>query len=276
MANMDDYERVLCVKPEVHVFRIPPRTTNRGYRAADWKLDAPDWIGRLKIITKGPKLWIKLESKAGELFAQAPIETYPGVEVEAVTDSSRYFVIRIQDESGRKAFIGIGFSDRGDSFDFNVTLQDHFKGMKQEQDMADESKNPVPKLDLGFKEGQTITINIGSKSAKSRPKPSGGVGAGTPILLPPPPGAGAGAAIRAPVTAPPSSGVVQPPPAQQQQQQQSVQPNQSQQTNELLGGFGSSFSAPPPAAQPQNTGASEWGDFTSAEKSSSDGGWVQF
>lgn len=33
--------------------------------------------------------------------------------------------------------------------------------MKQEQDMADESKNPVPKLDLGFKEGQTITINIG-------------------------------------------------------------------------------------------------------------------
>ena len=32
MAEDNDYERILCVKNEVFVFRIPPRTTNRGYR----------------------------------------------------------------------------------------------------------------------------------------------------------------------------------------------------------------------------------------------------
>ena len=37
----------------------------------------------------------------GELFAQAPVEQYPGIAVETVTDSSRYFVIRIQDGTGK-------------------------------------------------------------------------------------------------------------------------------------------------------------------------------
>ncbi|KFM68582.1 Adaptin ear-binding coat-associated protein 1, partial [Stegodyphus mimosarum] len=60
---MEDYETVLLVKPEVFVFKIPPRATNRGYRAADWKLDAPDWTGRLRIVSKGKRCFIKLEDK---------------------------------------------------------------------------------------------------------------------------------------------------------------------------------------------------------------------
>ena len=76
---------------------------------------------------------LKLEDKgSGELFAACPVDAYPGPAVEAVTDSSRYFVIRIMDDGGRSAFIGIGFSDRSDSFDLNVALQDHFKGVKKE------------------------------------------------------------------------------------------------------------------------------------------------
>eukprot|EP00493_Phyllostaurus_siculus_P027937 UN28285 len=128
-----DYERVLCVKPECYIYKIPPRSTSRGYRAADWKLDQPDWTGRMKIVTLGGKCYIKYEDKtSGELFAQAPVDEYPGVQVEAVMDSSRYFVVKIVDPSGKHAFIGMGFNDRGDSFDFNVTLQDFFKREKDE------------------------------------------------------------------------------------------------------------------------------------------------
>merc|ERR1712130_356879 len=68
---------------------------------------------------------------SNELFAACPIDQYPGPAVEAVTDSSRYFVIKIVDDGGRSAFIGMGFSDRADSFDLNVTLQDHFQGVKK-------------------------------------------------------------------------------------------------------------------------------------------------
>ena len=70
-----------------------------------------------------------------------PVDSFPGLAVEPVSDSSRYFVLRLKDPSGivhvfmylsflnegRHAFVGLGFQDRGDAFDLNVTLQDHFK-----------------------------------------------------------------------------------------------------------------------------------------------------
>ncbi|XP_029919921.1 adaptin ear-binding coat-associated protein 1 isoform X2 [Myripristis murdjan] len=198
MAAEGEYESILCVKPDVNVYRIPPRATNRGYRAADWKLDAPDWSGRMRITAKGKVAFIKLEDKvSGELFAQAPVHEYPGIAVETVSDSSRYFVLRIQDDNGRSAFIGVGFGDRGDAFDFNVALQDHFKWVKQENEISKNAQlgDSGPKLDLGFKEGQTITLNIGQGKKRDKPRPQGTGGFG---LLPPPPGGK--------IAPPPSSG----------------------------------------------------------------------
>ncbi|XP_050722961.1 NECAP-like protein CG9132 isoform X2 [Eriocheir sinensis] len=195
---MDDYESVLLVKPEVFVYRIPPRSSNRGYRAADWNLGAPDWTGRMRLVNRSDGCVIKLEDKVtGELFAKCPIDKYPGVALEAVTDSSRYFVLRIQDEgvigdvAGRAAFIGVGFGDRSDSFDLNVALQDHFKWVKKEEEAEKEKEEGKPNLDLGFKDGETIKINMKitkkeGQEGTNRPKPKAGSAGGG--LLPPPPG----------------------------------------------------------------------------------------
>jgi adaptin ear-binding coat-associated protein 1/2 len=144
-------------------------------------LSEPEWTGRLKLVSKGNDCTIKLEDKnSGELFAKCPIEQYPGIAIESVADSSRYFVLRLQDDNGvfseipidetiaifkflflgRSAFIGIGFTDRSDSFDLNVALQDHFKRLQTDQAIEKEKDEPKQQLDLSFKEGETIKINM--------------------------------------------------------------------------------------------------------------------
>lgn len=260
---MDDYESVLCVKNEIFVYRIPPRSSNRGYRAAEWGLDNPDWTGRMRIVAKGKKVSIKLEDKnTSELFAECPVEEYPGPSVEQVLDSSRYFVIRIQDPSGRKAFIGIGFADRGDAFDLNVALQDHFKWAKRETELEQTggaSKfDPGPKLDLGFKEGETIKINIQTKKNQEggRKPRSAALGGNISGILPPPPPSG--------------TKISAPPPVKN--------PTSGSSNTDLLLDFGNSNTA----AKPQPT--SDWTDFTGASSQqqqqpsqlANTKNWVQF
>jgi len=281
---MEDVERALLIKNEVFVYKIPPRTSAKGYRAADWKLDAPDWTGRLRCIEKGGKCELRMEDKNnGQLFAACPVDNYPGVAVEAVTDSSRYFVICIQD-SGRKAYIGIGFADRSDSFDLNVTLQDHFKQIKKENQFTKEATEPVqPNLDLAFKEGQTIRINIPNKAgvATSRPKAASAKGSMGGIVLPPPPG-GASASGRLPTSVSGSSLAVN-------NDSSVMKPQQPAVDNLLLGDFAEPTPPPPPLSSMNNSSQNQstsgfsdfddWGDFAAPTKPptvASSGNWEQF
>ena len=155
----------LCVISQIHIFRLFILDYNPLFclnnRAADWNLNEPTWTGRLRMVSNGNALIVKLEDKtSGQLFANCPVEAYPGVAIESVSDSSRYFVLRIQNDNGQTAFIGLGFGDRSDSFDMNVALQDHFKFVKNQDLIEKEKSDPKPQLDLGFKDGQTIKINM--------------------------------------------------------------------------------------------------------------------
>lgn len=190
-----EYESVLLVVRECYVYKIPPLASSQGHKAKDWDVEEPLWKGRLRVISQGKKCFIRLEDgRTGELFAVCPYEENKGC-VESVTDSSRYFVLKIEDQ-GRHAFIGLGFLDRSQSFDFNVALQDHFKHIRAEEEAEERKRTSAeqPRLDFSLREGQTLNLTIASSSAGSgrrnrppRPAASETDGALPPLLPPPPP-----------------------------------------------------------------------------------------
>ncbi|KAJ3012068.1 UNVERIFIED_CONTAM: hypothetical protein HDU68_001396 [Siphonaria sp. JEL0065] len=189
MADDDRYESVLLVIRECTAYRIPPRASAKGYKASDWDTaSAFLWKGRLRIIAKGDDCFINLEdATTGELFAMCP---YPpdGSHVEPVLDSSRYFVLTLVDKaSGRKAFIGMGFQERSDAFDFNVALQDHIKRVKNIGKSAASPKTTAPAVDFSLKDDQKFSINIGGLGKKKEQGSSSSNGSAELGVLPPPP-----------------------------------------------------------------------------------------
>ena len=55
---------------------------------------------------------MKLTAADGKVFAVAPVRKDGPPAAEKVTDSSRYFVLRIENDKGAYAFIGVGFNQR--------------------------------------------------------------------------------------------------------------------------------------------------------------------
>ncbi|KAI6150604.1 hypothetical protein BKA82DRAFT_993095 [Pisolithus tinctorius] len=199
----EEIESVLYIAREISVYKIPPLRVNEGHRANDWgDLANPLWKGRLRIIETKRNATLKFEdSQTGVVFAQAQYDPLKP-SVEAVLDSSRYFVVRVED-AGKKAYIGMGFAERTDSFDFNVALQDYTKRYKaalNPPNPTSETPSPHvslgPKRDYSLKEGQTFSISIPGKSRKygtgtnllSSGSTMSGNGGGIPLLPPPPSG----------------------------------------------------------------------------------------
>lgn len=184
----DAIQRVLFIAAKVHVYNIPPLASTKGYMAASWTEDPKRHIFtcRLRVIeTAIPqegkddkvKTDVVLEDGSnGQLFAAAPY-TATAV-VEPTLDSSRFFALRVQDPSGKKATLGIGFEERSEAFDFGVALQDAQKALGLDGGAAAaasaskaKKKEAEEKKDFSLKEGETITVNLGGKFGRRKPQP---------------------------------------------------------------------------------------------------------
>ena len=187
----DEVERTLSVLREAHVYTLPPRPGAGGYRCQDWPKTNHIFTGRVRIVAKGDLCTVRLENPADStLFAQCPLDNErPEISVEPVTDSSRYFVLRVEDGSGKHAFLGMGFVERNDAFEFNVTLQDHVKWLKNEREAEAIAAAPAaPPQDFSLH--GNIAINVPGKSGEAAPPrapraaaPAGALSALAPPLL---------------------------------------------------------------------------------------------
>ncbi|KAH7427274.1 hypothetical protein KP509_10G037100 [Ceratopteris richardii] len=209
----ESFEHTLLVVREVSVYKIPPRSSSGGYKCGEWLQSDKIWSGRLRVVSVKEVCEIRLEdANSGELFAACHV--HPGkrdIAVEPATDSSRYFVLRIDDGRGKHAFIGLGFAERNEAFDFNVALSDHEKHLShkdKDEAVEDPVHEPLPSLDLRLKEGETIKINVKTKNTASAGMMSHASGgnsiSGTARMktpLAPPPGGGR---LRSPLPPPPN------------------------------------------------------------------------
>ena len=274
----EDIECLLWTCKECYVYQIPPLKNESGHRANDWDVNKWLWSGALKVTATGTLLKIILYDPAtGALFATCPVAAHGNKAVDQVIDSSRYFVLRLDDGKGRHAFIGMGFRDRSFAYDFNATMQDHWDGVRRGKDADEQAKLMAeraasePMRDLSLKEGEKLNISInvpgaGSKPRAARPKVEGGAFSlpGKPGMLAPPPKAGVLAPSRA--GAPPPSSAAGPP-------RPPTPPNTAPADGAAPPAAAAPVPAPappPPPRPPTPPGDDDFGDFSAASGSAAE------
>lgn len=171
-------ERVRCNIPDAHIFKLPPRQTAGGWRGADW--DQEVWQGTLKVVERGDLTVILLVDKqTGGIFAVCPVKEGA---VDRCVDSSRYFVLRVENAQGRHMFIGMAFNERNDAFDFNTALEDVRR--EKEAELNAMGYEPQASKDYSIKDGEKIHISVSkvvgrrASTGQGRRASAGGAGGG--------------------------------------------------------------------------------------------------
>ena len=221
MADAVTIEQRLLKVDELFVYRIPPMKTAEGHRAELWNLAKPLMTCSLIVNRKDESLCVNIMAERPKpnaptgatetySFAQSNINvdlSKPGNQLEhwvvPVVDSSRYFALRIQNpNTGKEAFIGIGFRERLDATNFRMSMEDYVNSLKREMkakemhEQYEQSTNldaednggaePLGPSQFTLKKGEKIHVNIKSKTPRKR-QPNSSNQSGLTGLRPPPP-----------------------------------------------------------------------------------------
>jgi len=177
-------ERVRATLPNAHVFKLPPRQSGSGWRGADWQEKV--WQGTVKVVERKrdregveeeETMILLVDGTNSSIFAVCPV-TGRHNPVERCIDSSRYFVLRIENGAGRAMFIGLAFNERNDAFDFNIALEDSRKEKEAEKNARQaafsrhNNTGKETRVDYSIKAGQKIHIALPKKSSTNEERES--------------------------------------------------------------------------------------------------------
>lgn len=181
-------ERVRLKISNAHIFKLPTKPSAGGWRGAEWRDKV--WQGTLKVLERNDDTVVLLVDPQEErnIFAVCPVThqldgttNNGGNGIDRCIDSSRYFVLRIQNAQGRHMFIGLAFNERNDAFDFNTALEDSRREKMAEKKAASSigmTSNKMKSVDYKMKEGEKIKVSIpNKKDVKDIENNSGGGGA---------------------------------------------------------------------------------------------------
>ena len=184
-------KQTLLSQDECFVYKLPKSAaSSSGYRADDWNLAQP-------LQTCG----LQVERRNNELFLLFTLEQHtklfclskyvPPYSLEAVQDSSRYFVTQISAQGGKSARIGFGFRDR----DVALDLLQCLNGFKASLQREMEAKALLDKAQAlagahSLQDGQKIHISLKNTKKKTEStttnKPKASASSGGFLLKKPP------------------------------------------------------------------------------------------
>ena len=110
------------------------------------------------------KIWVELVNFDSTLYAKAVIAENYKESVQKAVDSSRGYGLRLTSDDGRSMWVGMGFHDRNDAFDFYASFEDYEKKRDMKRNPEKYSIKNTKAMDFSLKEGEVLDIDFGLKN----------------------------------------------------------------------------------------------------------------
>jgi hypothetical protein len=105
----------------------------------------------------------------GQEYAKSVIADNFKDSIQKVIDSSRAYAIKLTSDDGRSMWVGIGFHDRNDAFDFFVAFEDFQKKREMERNPHLFKNQNKQVKNFRLQPGQNIVLNIGAEGTTTEP-----------------------------------------------------------------------------------------------------------